>query len=738
MNQKPEKEPNTESLVEGLTGSIERFTFRNQENGFAVIRFQPEDGSGPIQILGPLAQLVEGQQVTISGRRSIHSRYGPQITVAKAEAQLPGSIEGIQAYLASSLVKGIGPATAKRLTDAFGDETLQVIEDHPERLERIKGLGQKRIEELSIAIRAQKDVQKVMVFLRTHGLGPGLATRIVKRFGSGASALIQANPYRLADEVIGIGFKTADRLAGSLGIEPEAPERLEAGTLHVLGLANRDGHCFLPQPELEQKASELLDCEPEAIATALPALIDAGRIVQQRPPGPAVLVESEPMSIYPSALHLAEWGTAKRIGALLDAHSPALALDPERALAWFRSRSGMDLPQGQERAILSALKQPVTVITGGPGVGKTTIIRALAEILTAKGLTLRLAAPTGRAAKRLEESCNRGASTIHRLLEFQPGIGTFGRNDKEPLVGDMLVVDEASMLDIQLAYNLLRAIPNGMKLVLVGDIDQLPAVGPGNVLADLIASGRTAVVKLTEIFRQHGASRIISAAREILDGKVPQSGEEGSDFFFVEAESSSHTRELLRKLVTQRIPKAFGLDPMRDIQVLCPMYRGEAGADAINRELQDHLNPGDQTLERFGKRFRAGDKVMQTKNDYETEVFNGDTGRIERIDETNAYLRVDFGDRLVDYAFSDLDQIVPAYAITVHRSQGSEYPAVVLPMTTEHYMMLRRNLLYTAVTRGKRLVIIVGSKKALGMAVRNHKESDRYSGLCERLREQMR
>ncbi len=725
--------------MDDFTGSIERFTFRNEESGFAVLRFRPEDGSEPIQAVGQLAQLVEGQQVIISGQRSVHARFGPQIQVEQVEARLPSSIEGIQAYLASSLVKGIGPATAKRLTDAFGEETLQVIEDEPKRLGQIKGLGQKRIDELVAAVRAQKDVTEVMVFLRTHGLGPGLAARIVKRLGSGASALIQANPYRLADDVIGVGFKTADRLAASIGMDQDASERLEAGTLYILGRAARDGHCFLPQPELENRSAELLGVAGEQVRAVLPDLVASGKAVQERPPGPPVLREDSPMAFYPAALHQAEWGAAKRLGELLvPGAARSLPLDAERALAWFQSRSGMRLPEGQQQAILSALENPVTVITGGPGVGKTTIIRALAEILSAKKMTLRLAAPTGRAAKRLEESTDRGASTIHRLLEFQAGIGTFLRNSEEPLAGDMLVVDEASMLDIQLAYNLFRAVPPGMKLVLVGDINQLPAVGPGNVLGDLITSGRAAVVELTEIFRQHGESKIISAAHDILAGQVPDKGDEGSDFFFVESKSSSHTRILLRELVAERIPKAFGLDPRREVQVLCPMYRGEAGADAINRELQDRLNPGKETLERFGKSFRVGDKVMQTKNDYETEVFNGDSGRIDRIEKGDSYLRVDFGDRMVDYPFTDLDQIVPAYAISVHRSQGSEYPAVVIPMSTDHYMMLRRNLLYTAVTRGKQLVVIVGSQKALAMAVRNHSEGDRYSSLCERLREQLR
>jgi exodeoxyribonuclease V alpha subunit len=641
-------------------------------------------------------------------------------------------VDGIRAYLASSLVKGVGPATAQRITDAFGEDSLRIIEEEPDRLKEVKGLGAKRVVELVAAVRAQKEVQAVMIFLRTHGLGPALAGRIVKQYGAQASALIEANPYRLAEEVIGVGFRTADRLAGQLGLAPDAPERIRAGILHSLAQAAREGHCYLPASTVAQATAELLGCDQATVLGELPALADEGRIhPQPLVTGPGK--EDEDQAIYPTALHLAEAGSAAALNRLLKASVPALTLKPDRAVAWYEKHSGLPLPEGQRQALVRALQEAVSVITGGPGVGKTSIIRALAQILQAKHLELLLAAPTGRAAKRLEESTNKAASTLHRLLEFQPGVNRFQRDATNPLRGHMLVVDEASMLDIQLAYNLLRAIPAGMRLVLVGDVDQLPAVGPGRVLGDIIDSGRVPVTALTEIFRQKDDSAIVRSAHAVLRGEVPESGEEGSDFFLVETKDSAQARAVIRELVSSRIPAAFHLDPMADIQVLCPMYRGETGADNLNRDLQDLLNPGGVELERNGRMFREGDKVLQVRNDYDSDVFNGDTGRIVHIDPANGRIQVRFGDRELSYRTEDLDQLLPAYAISVHRSQGSEYPAVVIPLTTEHFLMLRRSLLYTAMTRGRQLVVLVGSRKALAMAVQRHEEAARFSGLAERL-----
>lgn len=717
-----------------LVGTIERFTFRNPDSGWGVVRLL-EDGSGRVHtVVGPLAQLHEGQHLAIQGRRIEHPRFGPQIEADSFEAIAPATVEGIEAYLASGLVKGIGPATAKKITKVFGDDTLRIIEQDPEQLQRVRGLGRAKIDALVAAVQAQKDVQQVLVFLRTHGLGAGLAARIVRRFGKNASALIQANPYRLAEEGIGIGFKTADRLAAQLGIAGDAPARLEAALLYQLGQAARAGHCFLPEEELIAATAELLQCDEQGLRQQLPILARDGRIVRQLPPGPALLHADPTPVVYPIALALAEDGAARALDRLLRTRAPLLPIKPEPAVAWFERTSGMQLPEGQHDALLRALREPVSVITGGPGVGKTTIVRALAAILQQKQLRLLLAAPTGRAAKRLEESTGRAAATIHRLLEFTPVTGKFARDEHTPLDGDMLVVDEASMLDIQLAYALLRAVPPSMPLVLVGDQNQLPSVGPGNVLADILGSGRVASTALTRIFRQQQGSDIVRVAHGILQDEVPTSGGDGSDFYFVEAQNPGHARQLIRELVAQRIPKRFHLDPMRDVQVLCPMYRGETGADTLNRDLQDLLNPGQIEVERGGKVFRVGDKVMQIRNDYDREVYNGDVGRIVHLDTGAAKAHVRFPERDQEYRFEDLGDLVPAYAISVHRSQGSEYPAVVMPVTTDHFLMLKRALLYTGITRGKKLVVLVGSRKALELAVHNHDDSRRHSGLKERLR----
>ena len=724
-----------------LVATIERFTFRNPDTGWAVIRMLEDSSGRPFTAVGPMAELIEGQVLRISGRESEHPRFGRQINVESFEAIAPSTADGIEAYLASGLVKGIGPVIAKKIVAAFGPDTLHVIEHEPERLRQVPHLGKKRCEELALAVAAQKELQNVLVFLRAHGLGAALAARIVRHYGVTASALVQANPYRMADEVIGVGFKIADRLAGQLGIAPQAPERLDAALEYTLLQASKEGHCYLPEDDLVRRTAELLSIAEEPLRARVSELDKAGRVARQLPPGPALLHDDPQPVVYPLALACAEDGFARGMDRLLQNPGRPLPVRANAAIEWYQRTAGVELPAGQQEALRRAMAEPVTVITGGPGVGKTTIVRALVQIFAQKQLRLLLAAPTGRAAKRLEESSGHAATTVHRLLEFAPGGAGFGRNAGYPLDGDLLVLDEASMLDIQLAHALVAAIPTGMRLVLVGDRNQLPSVGPGNVLADVISSGRVATTALTHVFRQSRDSDIVRVAHGMLQGEVPtRANGDGkpSDFYFVEAKNSAHARLLIREIVTQRVPRRFQFDPMTDIQVLTPMYRGEVGADALNRDLQDLLNPGQIEVERAGKIYRTGDRVMQIRNDYDREVWNGDVGRLTQVDTHSARVWVRFPEREHEYRFEELTDLVPAYAITVHRSQGSEYPCIVAPVTTDHFMMLRRSLIYTAITRGKRLVVLVGSQKAVEMAVRNDDDSQRFSGACERLRDLLR
>ncbi len=721
----------SEPCPQTLRGSIERVTFHNEENGYAVLRVVPRGKRGPVTVVGRIAAPNAGEEIVASGEWHDDERFGAQFRAAEITSSEPGSLEGIERYLGSGLVEGIGPVYAKKLVEHFGAEVFDVIDHRSKRLEEVEGIGAKRRKEIKAAWAKQKAVRQIMVFLHQHGISTARAVRIYKTYGDSAIDKVKADPYRLARDLHGVGFKTADAIAAKLGVSGAAGTRVEAGLDHCLEAAVGAGHCALPEAELLASATELLGVEGGVAAEALARLLGAGRL------------ERDGGLIYPPRLLEAERELAARLRALAAAAASHPALDVEKALAWAERKVGYPLAPGQRAAVASALRERVLVITGGPGVGKTTILNAALRILRAKGVQPVLCAPTGRAAKRMAESTGIEAKTVHRLLEFQGGAEGFARDAARPLEGELFVVDEASMLDLPLAAALLRALPGDAHLWFVGDVDQLPSVGPGCVLADLIDSGLVPVARLDEIFRQSGSSRIVRAAHEINSGRLPPELDEaapparGTDFFFIERDDPEAAADTLVKLVRDRLPGRFGLDPIGDIQVLAPMHRGVLGTAALNRRLGDALNPAHEAtfeIERFGARYRAGDKVIALRNNYEKETFNGDIGRVAEIGTDPGRVRVEFDDgRGADYEPGELDELAPAYAITVHKSQGSEFPCVVVPIVSQQYALLRRNLLYTAITRGKRIVVLVGQRRAAAMAVRNAEGRERHRQLRERL-----
>src|ERR1700676_3127908 len=642
----------------------------------------------------------------------------------------PTTTEGIEKYLGSGMIRGIGPVYAKKMVKAFGDKVFDVIEAEPHRLREVTGIGLMRAKRITGAWAEQKIVREIMVFLHSHGVGTARAVRIFKTYGGDAVQIMTENPYRLARDIRGINFKTADAIAMKLGIEKTAMIRVRAGISYALTEAIAEGHCGLPTEELTPLAVELLEVPAELIQTALDLELAERTVVAD--------TVGETACIFLAGLYQAEQVIADRILRLINGTLPWPYIDPEKALPWIEQKTGLTLAESQVAAIRLALLSKVLVITGGPGVGKTTIVNAILRILAAKGVNLLLCAPTGRAAKRMTEATGFEAKTIHRLLEVDPKTGGFKRGDDNPLDCDLLVIDEASMVDVMLMQALMKAVPDNAALLIVGDTGQLPSVGPGQVLADVISSGAIPVVRLAGVFRQSGQSRIITTAHRINQGIIPDLSPPGndSDFYFVQAEEPEIAVQRILELVKTRIPARFGFDPIRDIQVLCPMNRGGVGARSLNIELQAALNPaGDQKIERFGWIFAPGDKVMQIQNDYDKEVYNGDIGYIDKVDLEDGELVASFDGRAVTYALGELDTLVPAYAATIHKSQGSEYPAVVIPVMTQHYTMLQRNLLYTGVTRGKKLVVLVGQKKAVAIAVRSISGRRRWSKLHEWLAE---
>jgi exodeoxyribonuclease V alpha subunit len=729
-------------MAETLSGIIERITFHNLENGFAVLRVQADARRGLVTVVGNLASAEVGEYVEAVGNWTQDRDRGLQFRAAELTTTPPQTVEGIEKYLGSGLVKGIGPHFAHRIVEVFGERALAVIDESPSFLKEVKGIGPRRVQRIRESWQQQKAVRGIMVFLQAHGVGSARAVRIYKTYGEQAVEVVRANPYRLATDIWGIGFRTADELAARLGVDGSSPLRARAALRYVLQELSGEGHVGYPEAAVVARTAELLDIPVDVVTAAVEDGRTEGDLIRETftTPSPSggeggVRGGDEPW-LYLKPLFLAELGVARGLKQLSQGEHPLPAIDRDAALTWVEHMIGLELAPGQRDAIRQACTQKALVITGGPGVGKTTIVRAVLEIFAAKGKRCALCAPTGRAAKRLSETTGRAASTIHRLLEFEPAVGGFKRDRANPLDVDLVVMDEASMVDVVLMNQFLKAVPPWACLVLVGDVDQLPSIGPGTVLADVIASGMVPVVRLTEIFRQAGRSWIVHAAHKVNQGEVPESAPPGQgDFYFIEAATPEVILDRIITLVRDRIPARFGLDPFRDVQVLAPMNVSELGTRSLNARLQEVLNPArsDPEVERYGWRFRVGDKVLQTQNDYQKEVFNGDIGRVRAIEPGERELVVDYDGRGVVYDYGELDELALAYCVSVHKAQGSEYAAVVMPLHTQHFMMLQRNLLYTGLTRGKKLVVLVGSRKALQMAVQRGGTAQRCSALCRRL-----
>jgi len=717
-----------DAVDETIEGTLERIVFSDASGEFTVVRLKIADQPEPATAVGTLLGLPVGARLRASGYYENNPRFGRQFRIVSYTELSPQTLEGIKRYLGAGLIKGIGPEFAARIVARFGERTLEILDALPARIREVPGIGQSRALAIQKAWAAQRGQREVMVFLQGYGVSPALAARIYKRYGAEAIQRVRENPYRLAFDVWGIGFLSADRLASALGIGKESDVRVQAGVRHVLEEAGGQGHVYLPRDRLAQDAVARLGVAIELVEPAIDRLAREGDI--------AIEHSGTEVTVYDTGLLRAERAAAEGLSRLLNTPSKPLPIDPDSAIAAYEKKAGITLAPRQAEAIRRALHEPVLVITGGPGVGKTTIVRGIVSLFLACKRSVALAAPTGRAAKRLQETTGQPAATLHRLLEWRPGEGMFGRNQSRPLETNLLVVDEASMIDIRLCADLVAALASGTRLLLVGDQDQLPSVGPGMVLRDVIASGTFPVVRLNEIFRQAAQSLIVTNAHRIHDGEIPELGSEGSkvgrDFFFLEVDDPALAAQTVRDLVATRLPRYYGFSPF-DIQVLTPMHKGDLGAANINHLLQEALTPTGEALQSGSRRFRTGDRIMQLRNNYDKDVFNGDVGRVVRVARDAGELVASFDDREVLYESDELDELTLAYAATVHKSQGSEYAAVVIPIHTQHFVMLQRSLLYTAVTRGKKLVVLVGSRKALGLAVKNAEVAKRYSRLQFRL-----
>jgi exodeoxyribonuclease V alpha subunit len=718
-----------------LEAVLERLTYANQETGYTVARVATPRSGDLVTVVGPLLGAQPGERLRLEGRWTSHPQYGRQFEVARFTTVLPATVQGIRRYLGSGLIKGIGPKMAERIVDHFGGATLQVIEQTPGRLVEVPGLGAKRTAMITTAWQEQQAIKEVMVFLQGVGVSTSLGVRIYKAYGDAAISVVRNQPYRLAAEVWGIGFKTADQIAQQLGIPPDSPQRVKAGLQFALSQASEDGHCYLPQAELLTRAAALLGVEAGLTQRCLAELVAEEGVVQEELAG----ADGPVIAVWLLPFYRAERSLAGGLRRLLDAPTDRLAafqhVDWRAALGWLERTSGSALAPEQAAAVRLALTQRVAVLTGGPGCGKSFTVRAIVALAKAKRARVLLAAPTGRAAKRLGELAGLEAATLHRLLELRPG-GEAAYHRQRPLDADLVVVDEASMLDVLLANTLVKAVPTGAHLLLVGDADQLPSVGPGQVLRDLLAAAAIPQVRLTRVFRQAQHSGVVTNAHRINAGRPPVTRGLG-DFFLFAEEDPERVADLVVEIVATRLPRRFGLDPRAQVQVLCPSHRGPAGAGALNQRLQQALTPADPARpeRRYGGRtYRVGDKVTQVRNNYDKGVFNGAVGLVTALSVEEQQLRVvTDDDQQVTYSFDELDELLHAYAVTVHRSQGSEYPCVVVPLTTSAWLLLQRNLLYTAITRAKRLVVLVGSRRALAKAVRTDRAGGRWTALDRRL-----
>jgi len=726
---KPTSEKTQSLLLAEIEGTIERITFQNEENGYTVARLTPFNQSNEVTIVGNLLGVISGQSLKLTGMWVKHPQYGPQFEIQNYSFHYPATIQGLRKYLGSGLIKGIGPVTANQIVETLGLDTLEIIETSSDRLTTVPGIGIKKAASIQAAWQEQKQIKDIMIFLQGHGVSASLASKIYKKYGDDSIAIVRTNPYRLAREVYGIGFKTADRIAQQMGVPSNDPMRIQAGVIYCLGTLADEGHCFAVRNFLHFEAGKLLDVGPNEVSSQLEFLVKSSEII----------IEDE--VVYLAPFFHAERGTAKKL--LLLSHSSRDRLEVFKNLPCEEIFSKLDrtdtdyLSDQQKQAIQIALVSKMSILTGGPGTGKSTITGSIVNILQRYKKTVLLAAPTGRAAKRLSQATGLEAKTIHRLLEFSlAGNKGFIRDQKNPLDADMIIIDEMSMVDILLMNHLLSAVESGTHLLLVGDVDQLPSVGPGNVLRDLIGSEVFPVTRLTEVFRQAQDSHILTNAHRINQGQIPHFPKGALDFFlFVENDPEKAAVRVV-ELVSQRIPKKFGLDPHRDIQVLTPMHRSAAGVSELNSILQESLNPATPDKVAYNQGFRTlrtDDRVMQVQNNYDRQVFNGDMGIIKSINLEDQVIQVTFDGRNIDYDFSDLNEIIHAYAISIHKSQGSEFPAVVVPLLNQHYMMLQRNLLYTAVTRAKSLVVLVGSRQAIAIAVGNNRIVHRNSRLIARL-----